>query len=112
MNIHKTDLSDTVAKIALAGRLDVLGVDAVETKFTAMAAPSGKNVIVDMSEVGFVASLGLRMFVSVGRSVVGKGRRMVLFACQPDVAGVFEMAALDTLFTLAPDEAAALAALG
>jgi anti-anti-sigma factor len=111
MTLDFTDLDDRIRRIALAGRLDVGGVDAVETPFTAAAVGSGRHVAVDMSDVGFIASLGLRMFVAVARAVQRDGRRIVLYACQPPVAEVLEMAALDDLFQVLPTEGAARVAL-
>lgn len=98
--------------IALDGRLDVSGVDAVEPSFTEAARGGTGAVAVDMSQVSFVASLGLRMFVAVGRALRADGRPFVLHSCQPPVAEVFEIAALDDLIQIAPNEGAAHARLG
>lgn len=103
---------DAQVNVALRGRLDVLGVDTVETKLTAAVVPSGKHAVIDMSGVTFVASLGIRMFVSLGRALARDGRKLVLHSCQEDVAEVFEMAALDQLITIAASPDDAQAALG
>lgn len=97
--------------LRLSGRLDVAGVDAVEAAFLEAAKGATAGVAVDMQEVAFVASLGIRMFVSAARPLHAQGRRLVLFASQPAVADVFELAALDELIKLAPHEEAACAAL-
>lgn len=97
--------------LRLTGRLDVAGVDGVETAFLDQARSAPGGVAVDMSEVSFVASLGIRMFVSAARPLHAQGRRLILYACQPAVADVFEMAALDELIKLVPHEEAARGAL-
>ena len=109
LQVHPID--DQTLSVTLAGRLDVLGVDAVETKFTAAIVPSGRSAVIDMAGVEFVASLGIRMFVSVGRSLARDGRAMALHSCSDAVAEVLEMAALDQLMVVAPDAASARAAL-
>lgn len=97
--------------LRLSGRLDVSGVEAVEAAFLAEAKGAAAGVAVDMSDVSFVASLGIRMFVAAARPLHANGRKLILFACQPAVNDVFEMAALDELIKLAPHEEAANAAL-
>lgn len=104
-------LDGAILSAQLSGRLDVVGVDAVETQFTAAIVPSGKSVLVDLSEVAFVASLGIRMFVAVGRALARDGRRIALHSANGPVAEVLEMAALDKLMIVAPDRDAARAAL-
>lgn len=111
MMMRLTQHEDGVLGVALSGRLDVNGVDMVESRFTSAATEAPGGVLVDMSETEFVASLGLRMFVAVARTLHGSQRRMVLYACQPQVAEVLEMAALDALFPVVPSEASARAAL-
>lgn len=97
--------------LRLTGRLDVAGVDAVETRFLQEAGAATGAVAVDMRGVAFVASLGIRMFVTSARPLHARGRRLILFSCQPAVADVFEMAALDELIKLVPHEEAARGAL-
>lgn len=78
MDMDVTDLGNNTVKIALHGRLDTPGGDQIELRFSATIVPKGKNAIVDLSDVSFVASMGLRMFISVARSVAGKDGKLVL----------------------------------
>ena len=48
-----TDLGNA-CKIALQGALDTLGVDQIETRFTASIVSSGKHALVDLSGVIFL----------------------------------------------------------
>ena len=77
------DQSGDVRRIVLAGRLDADGVAKIESEFLE-AANVGPNVIVDMTDVPFVASLGIRMLVSASKEQEHLGGKMVL-------AGVDEM---------------------
>lgn len=112
MKMTTSELAGGATRVAFDGRLDVAGVDAVEARFAEAAAGAPGGIVVDMREVSFVASLGLRMFVAVARKLIGDGRAMVLYGCQPAVAEVFEMAALDDLFRVVPTEESALATIG
>ena len=64
MEMQHDNVGD-VRKVVLVGRLDTAGVDLVETKFGAAIVPNGKNTIVDLTQVTFLASMGIRMVISV-----------------------------------------------
>ena len=52
-----------VTKAVLAGRLDSYSVNDIEARFVASIVPKEQNAIVDLSEVSFIASLGIRMLL-------------------------------------------------
>ena len=52
-----------IRRVSLSGRLDADGLEVVEDDFAAAVA-EGPDVIVDLSEVPFLASLGIRMLVT------------------------------------------------
>ncbi len=66
--------AEDIARIKLRGRLDTPGVDGIETKFTASVLPDGRNAVVDLSEVSFIASMGLRMFIGIAKALKKKKR--------------------------------------
>lgn len=109
MDMDVTDLGNNTVRIALHGRLDTPGVDQIETRFSATIVPKGKHAIVDLSDVSFVASMGLRMFISVGRAVGGKHGKLVLLKPQGLVNEVFANAALSQIIPVVFDEQEALA---
>lgn len=97
-----------VRRVVLVGRLDTAGVDVVETKFGAAIVPNGKNTIVDLSGVSFLASMGIRMLISTTRALSRKGGRLVMFGAVPGVKDVIETAALTEIIPLAASENEAL----
>ena len=86
-----------------------LGVDQIETQFVAAAVPPAKNVVVDLSRVKFIASMGIRMLVSVARSLQQRRARLVLYGPSPLVNEVFEHVSLRDLMPIVADETAAIA---
>jgi anti-anti-sigma factor len=108
VQIDHQDIGE-VTRIGLDGRLDTAGVGAVELTFGARAAAGGRPVIVDLSRVSFIASLGVRMFIATARSVSAKGGRMVLFAPTAEVAEIIDVMGLGEIVPVAADEEAALA---
>lgn len=66
-----------VRRVSLSGRLDADGLRSVEDEFHA-AATAEPNVIVDLSGVDFLASLGIRMLVAASQDQEELGGRLVL----------------------------------
>jgi len=96
----------------LTGRLDTAGVDVVETRFGAAIVPNGKNTIVDLSEVTFLASMGIRMLISTTRALSRKGGKLVMYGAGPGVRDVIETTALTEIIPLAGNESEALGLVG
>jgi len=71
------DQVGSIRRVTLAGRLDADGVRAVETDFHA-AATAEPNVIVDLSAVPFLASLGIRMLVAASQDQEKLGGKLAL----------------------------------
>jgi anti-sigma B factor antagonist len=101
-----------VRRIVLVGRLDTAGVDVVETRFGAAIVPNGKNTIVDLTEVTFLASMGIRMLISTTRALSRKGGKLVMYGAGPGVRDVIETAALTEIIPLAGNESEALGLVG
>jgi anti-sigma B factor antagonist len=72
------DLSDTIRRVALTGRLDMVGMEEIDLKFTSITAARPLRVIVDLTGVTFLASIGIRSIISSARALDQKGGKMVL----------------------------------
>jgi anti-anti-sigma factor len=97
-----------IARVKLRGRLDTPGVDRVEAKFTSAVVPEGRNTVVDLSEVGFIASMGLRMFIGLAKALKRNNAKLVLFAPQSQVNEVFNTVVLREIVPIVVDEAEAV----
>ena len=103
------DQAKTVRRIALEGRLDAAGVQAAESDFKA-AVDSGPNVIVDLSQVPFIASLGIRMLVAASQSQAKLGGKLVLLGPDELTMRILKTTGIDQLVPVRKtlDEALAL----
>jgi anti-anti-sigma factor len=97
-----------VRRIVLVGRLDTRGVDLVEPQFGAAIVPNGQNTIVDLSQVTFLASLGIRMLISTTRALSRRGGKLVMYGAGVGVKDVIETTALTEIIPLAASESEAL----
>lgn len=109
MHIEVRDSEADVLDVALHGRLDSPGVDAVETRLTATIVPHGTHAIVDLSDVPFAGSMSIRMLLTIARTMGRHGRRLAIYAPQPGVAELLKTVGLDALVPVVADRQAALA---
>ena len=103
MEMQLRDTVDGVLTLALIGRLDTPGVDRIETSLTAHLVPRGARATVDLSQVTFLASGGIRMFITIARALGRKGGRLVLYGAQPLVAEVLETTSLNDIVPVRAD---------
>ena len=79
-----------VKKVTLTRPFGFRGGRVVETQFSASLVPAGQSAIVDLSELSFLASLGVRMFISTTRALSWKGKELVLYGATPTVMEIIE----------------------
>jgi len=78
MSISHTDIGDNLRKIVILGRLDHPGTESVANELEKLAAAPKKGVVVDVSSLKFLASLGIRALLKCAKAVEERGGRMVL----------------------------------
>ena len=77
MSISYNDSGD-VRTIAISGRLDVDGTDSVAGKLIELVKAATKGVVVDLSSLKFLASIGIRTLVQAAKELKARGGKMVL----------------------------------
>ena len=87
-----------VNEVKLVGRLDVKAVRDAEKGF-ADAAAAAPNVVLDMSELDYIASAGLRALKRLRADIVANDGTLVLRNVQDDVMEVFEMTGFAAMLT-------------
>ncbi len=96
--------------IELPARLDAIGVSAIAGKLAETVQKHQGKILVDMSNVTFVASLALRMLLTNLKTVQPSGGDLRLCSLQPQIAEIFRKSRFDTLFAIYADREAALQA--
>jgi anti-anti-sigma factor len=105
-----TDIDEGTTLIRPGVRLDALGVGRVEALLLAAVTSARPRILIDLSGVDFIASMGIHMLVSAARTAQTHGSYLALFGAQPLVARVFEQTALARVMTIVTDREAALKA--
>ena len=101
------EIAEGVVWARLVGRLDIHGTAEIETDFRAVVLANPGAAAVDMAEVDFVSSMGLRMLLSCTQQLLEKGRVLVLINPHRQVVESLEVSGIDKLIPVAPDRARA-----
>lgn len=99
---------ESFTHVAIVGRLDIAGVNAIADQFTFNTTPQRKTTLVDVSQVTFIASLGIGMLVSAAKALQRHGARMVLVGPTGLVLQSLETAGIDHVISIAPTQDEAL----
>jgi anti-anti-sigma factor len=99
MQIEAEALPGGITNIKLSGRMDVQGAQEIDLKFTGYTAQQ-RSVIVDLSGVNFLASIGIRTLLMAAKAVSGRGGKIVLLNPDDNVTKVLEMAGIDTMIPI------------
>ena len=107
----QTEQLGTVTKASLNGKLDIAGAHAIDLPFNVLVGKS-RAIVVDLSGVTFIASMGLRTLIMGAKAVASKGGKIVLLSPAEDVLKVLEDSGTTTIIAVHHDLAGAVAAVG
>ena len=108
MNISEENLQQSVTKIDLSGRMDIEGVGQIEIKFAGMCAAPRMAIVVDMSGVPYMSSIGIRALLINAKAVRQRGGKFVLLNPDTNVKKVLVSSGIDQLITICDDLSQAL----
>ncbi|MDD3894888.1 MAG: STAS domain-containing protein [Syntrophomonadaceae bacterium] len=98
MNINKTVNGDTVS-LALSGRLDTVTYSELVSELEQVFAQENVNLIFDLSDLDYISSAGLRVFLTVQKKVNAFGTAMKIIGAVPNVKEVFELTGFTEIMT-------------
>jgi anti-sigma B factor antagonist len=100
MELQYSERENKIRLIKLIGKLDIFGVGETETKFTGYCAGDKVRVVVDLSEVDFLASIGIRLLTLTAKSVASRGGKMVLLNPILEVQNVLEITGIPAIIPI------------
>ena len=110
VNIEATRTGPTVI-LKVIGRMDAVNAPAFEDTCKSWVDQGVSQIIVDMSELSYVSSMGLRSFVLIGKMTQEKHGALRLCRCTGLVKQVFEITRLNSVFPMHESVEAALASV-
>jgi sigma-B regulation protein RsbU (phosphoserine phosphatase) len=106
-----TEHLESIVLIRIKGRCYSSDAQAVEDGLAA-ALGGAPHLAVDMTELDYISSAGLRVLLKLANQTHREKGKMVLFGLRPNVREVFSISAFDRIFSIYNDRAAAVAAIG
>lgn len=94
-----------------AGRIDSGTAGAFETRLVQVVGGGAASVVVDMVDLTYISSAGLRALLVAAKRAKPAGSRIVLAAMSANIREVFDMSGFSTLFEIHPGADAAVSAL-
>lgn len=110
MTISTETMDGGITRVVLDGRLDIQGAAAIDLKMNVLAG-SSKFLLVDMRNVSFIGSMGLRSLVTPAQALRRRGGKMALMAPVPMVEEVLKASNIDQIIPIVPDLESAAALL-
>jgi anti-sigma B factor antagonist len=95
---------DDLAILELTGRLDTLTSPVLEKSLLDLIADNERQLIIDFSQLNYISSVGLRVFLIASKQLKTVHGRMVLCGQSEAVKGVFDMTGFSQLFKIFPSQ--------
>jgi anti-sigma B factor antagonist len=89
--------------LELSGSLDLAGVREIEKQFLAHTTKTTRSVVVDFSQVTFLASCGIRMLFEAVRALSQHKRKLVILNPQPLVGRILDTGGVNTVAIIVHD---------
>ncbi|MCX5796083.1 MAG: STAS domain-containing protein [Elusimicrobia bacterium] len=101
-----------VVSLAIRGRLDASSAAQAEQVVADFLRGSGKKLILDLTELDYISSAGLRVLLMADKGLQQKSGALALCGLKPNVKEVLDVSGFTALFRIAATAEQALAALG
>ena len=111
MQISIDEEGGATARVSLVGRLDIKGAEAIAMPLATLSGRK-QNILLDMSGVSFLASIGIRHLVTATKSLSRRGGKLILVSPTEIVADVLTTSGIADIIPMAGSESEARALLG
>ncbi len=101
MNARVSTLADgQVSVVSISGEIDFSVVADVRRAFDEALSRGPSCLLIDLTDVSFIASDGLGVLIETQRKVDADGRKLRLIHPQPHILGLLRKTQLTRLFTI------------
>lgn len=103
MNFEYSELDNGIRLIKLSGRLDMAGTNLIEQQFVQSCAGDNVFVLVDLSQVSYLSSIGIPMLITSAKAVASHGGRMALLNPPANVKLVLDITGVANMVRIYKD---------
>lgn len=110
MKVTQKELDDGVLMVTLDGSIDLPAAMELDDAFKALPDTT-ERLVVDINDVSFLASIGIRVLVMKAKAIAEAGGRMAVYGAQELPQRVLKSTGTDIIVNLVEDEASAISAV-
>ena len=103
MKLQYSELDRNIRLIKLTGKLDVYGVNSIDIDFIRCCSGDDLRVLVDISGVNYISSVGIPMLINSAKTVASRGGKLALLKPRPNVAEVLELTGIPLIIPVYAD---------
>ena len=86
--------------LGLKGRLDANTVKGLEDKLLALTEGGENRLVIDLSQLDYIGSAGLRVLLVTAKSSAKASGKLVLASLRDPVRDIFDMSGFSSIFTI------------
>jgi anti-anti-sigma factor len=102
MNV-KIESSETCSIVTIEGRLDTASAFDLDRQLTGLAEDGCTRIIVDCTELKYISSSGLRVFLAARKKMENAKGKFLISNLQPEIREIFDIANFSLIFEIHPD---------
>lgn len=99
MNVNISHENNTVT-VHLSGRLDTPGAQEITPQMNALCEEADKTIILDCTDLSYISSSGLRIFLTLRKAAADKGGKIIVRNICDNIRSVFMMTGFLNLFEI------------
>ncbi|MGE0448884.1 MAG: STAS domain-containing protein [Vicinamibacterales bacterium] len=107
MNVT-TEQVGTIPVVRVSGQLDSSTADDFAQQMAAFEQAPGTRLVLDLEQVGYVSSAGLRVLLALFKKLKAGGGGLVLASVHPRVQDILEIAGFTSILPVSPTTPAAI----
>lgn len=91
IRVSKDDATGATVRVHPSGSLDSTTAPVLERELAPILAGAARVLVLDLGEVTFVSSAGIRVILAARKQMAGRGGSLLMANLQPPVAKAFEI---------------------
>ena len=98
LNIKNIDSGHSL--VILSGELDTAATEQFADDLAPLMEGEGKEITVDLTELEFISSAGMRMLLKLNKNASATGGKVILKGMSDDIKQIFQLTGLDNMFEI------------
>lgn len=101
MNVTTRDIDGT-SVVRLEGRLDTATAPSLETTCSKLIASGAKRIVIDMAQLEYLSSAGLRVMLAVAKQLQAGGGRLTVCGAENIVLETLQLSGIPEIIPVCP----------